>query len=938
MAPQGDSSREHAGGPAPGHGADSSSGLRYRILVDSLPDAIVTVDRERTIRSVNPSFTRLFGYTAEEALGRSFRFLHPDRESFERFGRLVYPLIQGRGSWRGDWIYRRKDGGLVRLEVVIARLGGEGSAEHVAILRDRSENRRYQNALRVLAETGDGVGEDIFGLLARELAGSLGTRYALVARLEPAAPATAHTLAVWAGGAFAENFSYQLAGTPCQNVTRQGPCFYPEGVQQRFPEDLLLVDMGVEGYGGTPLRDSRGRTIGVLAALHDRRLEESPQALELLQSFAARAAAELERREAEERVRASEATLRSILDASNDAIVVHSAKDGSIQDVNRTMLEMYGFSREEALGLTVEQVSSGEPSCTQAEAGRLMRKALEEGPQLFEWQARRKDGEVFPVEVNLRRAVIGGRDVCVAAVRDIAERKRAEEALRESERQKNLILSATSDMLAYYDTGLRVIWANRAAGESVGQTAGELVGRRCHEIWHRRDEPCPGCPVLRALETGAVQEGEVETPDGRHFYLRGYPVHDEQGRVAGLVEFGQDITDKKRAQEERRQLEAQLAQARKMDALGTLAGGIAHDFNNILAAIMGYSELAQDSLEDGHPARRDLAQITRASSRAKQLIRQILTFSRKSEAAPKPVSLDRVAAGAVEMLERTIPKMVRLHTKLAPGLPRVRADVRQMEQLLMNLVANAAAAVSGQGAVTVTVKEVALDRLDCDICQQPAAGAYVMLSVRDDGRGMDPETKAKIFEPFFTTKEVGEGTGLGLSTVYGIVTGHDGHLKCWSEPGVGTDFRVYLPVCAESEEPAPAAGRGEEAPAGGGEKVLVVDDEPAVRELAAAVLERSGYRVVQAASGEEALSLLAAEPGAVEAVVLDLGMPGMGGKACLAEMARLSPAPEVLVATGYLQAGLDEEVERLGAAGVVAKPYRRDELLAGLRRVLGGRG
>jgi PAS domain S-box-containing protein len=755
--------------------------------------------------------------------------------------------------------------------------------------------------------------------------------------VEPGEPATAHTLAVWAGGAFADNFSYQLAGTPCQNVTRQGPCFYPEGVRQRFPEDLLLVEMGVEGYGGTPLRDSRGRTIGVLAALHDRRLEESPQALELLQSFAARAAAELERREAEERVRASEATLRSILDASNDAIVVHSSEDGSVQDVNRTMLEMYGYSREEALGLTVEQFSSGEPPCTLAEAERLLRKAMEEGPQLFEWQARRKDGEVFPVEVNLRRTVIGGRDVCVAAVRDISERKRAEEALRESERQKNLILSATTDMLAYYDTGLRVIWANRAAGESVGQTAGELVGRRCHEIWHGREEPCPDCPVLRSLETGAAQEAEVQTPDGRHFYLRGYPVLDEQGRVTGLVEFGQDITDKKRAQEERRQLEAQLAQARKMDALGTLAGGIAHDFNNILAAIMGYSELAQDSLEDGHPARRDLAQITRASSRAKQLIRQILTFSRKSEAAPKPVSLDRVAAGAVEMLERTIPKMVRLHTKLAPGLPRVRADVRQMEQLLMNLVANAAAAVSGQGAVTVTVKEVALDRLDCDICQQPAAGAYVMLSVRDDGRGMDPETKAKIFEPFFTTKEVGEGTGLGLSTVYGIVTGHHGHLKCWSEPGVGTDFRVYLPVCAETEEPPPAAGR-EEASAGGGEKVLVVDDEPAVRELAAAILERSGYQVVQAASGEEALSLLASEAGAVQAVVLDLGMPGMGGKACLAEMARLSPAPRVLVASGYLQAGLEEEVERLGAAGLVAKPYRRAELLAGLRGVLGGRG
>jgi nitrogen-specific signal transduction histidine kinase/CheY-like chemotaxis protein len=404
--------------------------------------------------------------------------------------------------------------------------------------------------------------------------------------------------------------------------------------------------------------------------------------------------------------------------------------------------------------------------------------------------------------------------------------------------------------------------------------------------------------------------------------------------VVGRVWSFRDVTERRKAESEREALNDQLAQAQKMDALGTLSGGIAHDFNNILAAILGYSELAQDQFPAEHPVRRDIDEITKAAGKAKQLVRQILTFSRAAEASQKTISLNQAVRDTSAMLERTIPKMIGLALRLDDDLMPVKADAQQMGQIMMNLVSNAVDAIQGTGQIEIRTANVNTGPQVCQICNTTFSGRYVTLSVKDDGEGIAPEIISKIFDPFFTTKDVGKGTGLGLSSVYGIVNSHKGHLVCHSRPGNGTEFCVYLPAAETGNLSVEEQDRYLGQVKHGGETILIVDDESAIRELAARILTGSGYRVHQAAAGEEALAICQEYRGEIDALILDLGMPGMGGKACLSEILQTDPTIKVLVASGYIQYEQSNELKNLGASGMISKPYRKTELLDSLRQIL----
>ncbi len=304
--------------------------------------------------------------------------------------------------------------------------------------------------------------------------------------------------------------------------------------------------------------------------------------------------------------------------------------------------------------------------------------------------------------------------------------------------------------------------------------------------------------------------------------------------------YGQDITERRRAEAEKARLESQLAQAQKMEAIGTLAGGIAHDFNHILGAIMGYAELAQERTEDGEGNREELGLVIKAAERARGLVRQILTFSRKMEADQRPMDLNQAASRALEILGRTLPRMVDIVVHLAPDLAPINADAGQMEQIFLNLATNAADAMPDGGELTIETGNVELSE---DYCRQHLdvrPGRYVLLAVSDTGCGMAPETVKHIFEPFFT-KEVGKGTGLGLSTVYGIVKSHGGQISCYSEPGLGTTFRIYLPVHQLESDVSRPETVGPEAILGGSETILLVDDEESLRTLGALTLRKAGY-------------------------------------------------------------------------------------------------
>jgi len=388
-----------------------------------------------------------------------------------------------------------------------------------------------------------------------------------------------------------------------------------------------------------------------------------------------------------------------------------------------------------------------------------------------------------------------------------------------------------------------------------------------------------------------------------------------------------------------RQVEESLRQAQKMEAIGTLAGGVAHDFNNILQVLSSHTELMQ-----AHPGlppelRPGLESMAAFLGRAADLVRRLLAFGRKVTPRTARMDLNREVRLVAEVLERTLPRMITIKLDLAPGLRPVRGDPGQVEQILLNLAANARDAMPEGGRLSLSTANLrqARPRAAGDLPLPP--GDYVVLRVADTGQGMDPATLRRCYDPFFTTKKMGLGTGLGLSTVYGMVEAHGGLITCASAPGQGAEFSIYLPAnghAAGGPSPAPApAPVLPGGPAGG--TVLVVDDEAAIRDSLAEHLRHLGYEVLGAATGEEALEAYRGRGGQVEVVILDLSMPGMGGRRCLGELLELDPQAKVLVASGYADEATSREMAELGAAGFLSKPFKLAELERALGAVRPGR-
>lgn len=395
-----------------------------------------------------------------------------------------------------------------------------------------------------------------------------------------------------------------------------------------------------------------------------------------------------------------------------------------------------------------------------------------------------------------------------------------------------------------------------------------------------------------------------------------------------------DISERVRNAEERRRLEDQLLQTQKMEALGVLAGGIAHDFNNLLQAMSGNVQILLRKKDPTDPETEYLHEVERAAHRASDLIHRMLTFSRKMESSLQSLQLNEVIQSSVRLLERTIPKMVALELHLAADLTIIQADPVQMEQVLMNLVTNAVDAMDEHGTLTITTQNCQVQSQDQTLPPEVAPGHYVLLQVSDSGQGMNDSVMRHMFDPFYTTKEVGKGTGLGLSTVYGIIKAHQGHVTCLSRPGQGTTFSIYLPGATCVEPRNRNLSMEPELLQGNGETILMADDEVAILDVAEELLVESGYRVIKARSGEEVLDVYRREGPSVDLVILDLGMPGMGGEKCLEQLKQLNPKVKVVVASGYSSHRIAKKPKDFGAAAFLCKPYRLQGLLLEIRSVL----
>jgi PAS domain S-box-containing protein len=513
---------------------------------------------------------------------------------------------------------------------------------------------------------------------------------------------------------------------------------------------------------------------------------------------------------------------------------------------------------------------------------------------------------------------------------EISERKRVEETLRLTQ----FSVDNAGDAVFWMGPDAHFIFVNDAACASLGYLREELLSMTVHDI-------DPNFPAViwpkhweEVRERGSFMiESRHRTKDGRIFpveitvnYLK------FEGREYNCA-FARDITERKEAEKEREQMQAQFRQAQKMEAVGTLAGGIAHDFNNLLQAVQGYAQLLQMRKGEDESGQRELSQIIRAAERGADLTQQLLTFSRKVESALRPTDLNHEVESVRLLLERTIPKMIQMEFHLAADLKIVEADPGQVEQILMNLAVNAKDAMPEGGKLIVETANVTLDVDYCMIHPEAQPGEYVQLTVSDTGHGMNSKTLEHIFEPFYTTKETGKGTGLGLATVYGIVKSHKGHITCRSEPGEGTTFRAYFPAI-KSEEKIIRALEPVAAARGGKETILLVDDEDPIRILGTQILEEFGYTVLTAADGESALELYQEEHEKIGLVILDLIMPGMGGKRCLSEILKVNPKARVAIASGYSPDGPTREVLKNGAKGFVSKPYDIRQMLHVVREVL----
>ncbi len=767
----------------------------------------------------------------------------------------------------------------------------------------------------------------------------------------------------------------------------------------------------------------------------------------LVQMLAETGLARRGERQALERLRRSEQRFREVFERAVDALYLCD-EQGRILEANQAACRGLGYTRAELLALRVWQVDA---DVTAEDYAEIWQTLLHGPSATVRSHHRRKDGTTFPVEVRVGRFASEGRQLMLAMIRDITERQQAEDELRRSEREKAMILDTMQEMFSYFDSDMRVRWANRAAAESLGLRPGQMVGHHYYALWHGRDEPCAGCPVVKAIQTGEACEGEVQTPDGRQWLLRGYPVRDEAGQVIGATELGQEITDRKRteaalleskrrvveilesisdgffdldgemvvtyynqaaarllgrpaeqvlnrplleafpeargtvfednyrqalrerepmafevyfepfndwygvrvyphgdgiavyfqviterkaAEEALRQAEAQLRQSQKMEAIGQLAGGVAHDFRNQLTVIKGYAELLQRRQLVAEEARPMLEEVAKAADRSAQLTDQLLTFSRKQVLQPQVVDLCGLVADLASPLARMIGEDIRLELAIGGEACQARLDPGQFQQAVMNLATNARDAMPRGGELTLAVDVFEPDDAFRQAHPDVRADPLVRLSVHDTGTGMDPQTLGHIFEPFFTTKPVGQGTGLGLAMVYGFVQQSGGAIDVQSAPGDGTTFQLYFPRAADrlvesapaETEPGALAGQG---------TVLVVEDEPALRQMVARVLQGAGYTVLIASDAATADWILQGQAGPLDLLLTDVVMPGGSGVELAQRLRRHWPGMPVIFMSGYAGNDLSARgLDELGAT-LVPKPFTPDELLTAVRTALG---
>ncbi len=697
----------------------------------------------------------------------------------------------------------------------------------------------------------------------------------------------------------------------------------PEGITAVLALPLT-VDGVLQGFIGF---DQRGARHAWDASLVD-----------LLRAAAADLSQALKRQTAEGELRRLKEFNEGIVRGVGDGLMMEDAT-GTMTFVNPAVERLLGYTAAELLGAHWRLIVAPEEIKRVQDQTERRRGGV---AGQYETCLLHKDGHEIPVLVSAQPLFQEGEYAgALTAFADITARVRAEAETQAWKQRYDLTVASSGQIVYDYDTtNGSIVWGG-GTENVLGMTAEEMSGgmKQWEEMLHPEDRPWV-LPLLAKAEMQAAPfdaEYRLRHKDDSYRWVRdrGFFVPQAEGRSLRMLGMLQDITARKRAEEERDKLEQQLREAQKMQAIGMLAGGVAHDFNNLLTVILGNTELSLERAEPSSVLRHELESVHKTAKRAAALTQQLLAFGRRQILQPRLLDLNALVSGFGGMLGRLIGEQIQWHLELAPGLRGVYADPTALTQVLMNLALNARDAMppdKGGGELRITTQEVALDSAFADTHPGAKPGPHVQLAVIDTGRGMDANTLGRLFEPFFTTKELGKGSGLGLAVVYGIIRQHNGWIDVHSRPGGGTRFDIYLPV-QELEElngPAPRLG----GTLGGQETILVAEDEDGVRELACGVLQSFGYRITAASDGREALRLFEADPQGFDLVLLDAVMPQLTGVKAYEAMSEIRPGLPALFVSGY-----SPEMVGLPAAGprvrVLQKPFTGTELARAVRETLG---
>jgi PAS domain S-box-containing protein len=609
--------------------------------------------------------------------------------------------------------------------------------------------------------------------------------------------------------------------------------------------------------------------------------------------------------------------------------------------VNRKMCAITGYTAPELLQKRVQELTHPEDRDKDWEAFQQVVRG-EKPDYRIQKRYIRKDGSISWVNVNMTviRDASGQAVRTVATIEDITEHKQAEESLKvfralvDKSNETNMLLSKaieqSAETIMITDSKATILYVNPAFEVTTGYTREEALGKNPRILKSERQDAEFYRRMWEKLARGEVWTGHFINRRKDHTLYKEEasisPVRDASGQIVNYVAVKRDVTHET-------ELENQLNQARKMEAVGRLAGGVAHDFNNLLMGIQGYAEICLEQIDHDPPNRECLDEIQKAVQRSADITRQLLTFARRQSVAPKILDLNDAVANMLKLLRQLIGEDIHLAWLPGAGTMTVKIDPSQVDQILANLCINARDAIVGVGKIVLETTTIAIDSAFCERHAEAIPGTYVLLSVTDSGCGMAPETKAHIFEPFFSTKKVGQGTGLGLATVYGITRQNKGFILVESEPDKGTTFEIYLPRVLDP--PSSSGGLKPEAPLKGrGETILLVEDESALRITCSRFLEMYGYRVLVADEPAKALKLAEQHSGEIHLLLTDVIMPGMDGRELARQLILRKPDIKVLFMSGYTTDMIASHGVSSLEKPLIQKPFTRFELSLKLREVL----